>query len=131
MNSFATIREILRIAKRTSLDDGNIQLILTDGNGYDNSDPNAAMSEDFSNKIIIDVMCGGGTDSDIINYCNTVTDIATSYGIINNIVIQPSMSYSHNISIGEYLDRYQPTGISVEWNGHDVTVNTLSGYRQG
>lgn len=131
MNSFNTIREILRIARQTRLDDGKMQLVITDGNTYDNNDSDTAVSEDFNNKVIVDVMCANGTDSDIINYCNAVTDIAIAYGISNDIVIQPSSSYDHSVSREEYLYSYQPNGICIEWNGGDVIVKVLLDYRQG
>lgn len=125
---FTTIREVLRIARITKLDDGKVQLVLTDGNACDPVEVEGSIDESFKGKVIIDVICANRTDSDIIAYCNRVTDFVIAYDIRDQVVIQPSSAYDQSVSVEAYLSQHQENAISMEWNGHDIVVKTNVGH---
>jgi hypothetical protein len=130
MDKFEIIHEIIRIAQATTLGNGIIQLVLTDGNIYADIDPNTGHdrweTEDYTNKVVIDVVSMDGTDEDTIRYSNDVVDFARAYGVLDYVAIQPSSETTGFDTIEEYLDEYHRSGICLQWINGNIVTKTWS-----
>jgi ribosomal protein S4E len=127
MDTFEIIHEIIRVAQITTLNNGIIQLVVTDGNKYHDSSILDIHDDNFKDKIIIDVVSMNGTDADVLDHCNKVTDFLIAYGITEHVVVQPSSEYSIS-SMEDYLRRCHNSGIAIEWIDGKIVTTVCSQY---